>query len=104
MLGTLIVVCGRCGCDPGEMLEALDAREAGFLVACTSDSPRAIPAPEVAAAADALGIVAESVPDVGEAVCAASPSALAGPDDLSSSPAPLRRGPRPRPAPPEVDA
>ena len=81
MLGTLIVVCGLLrGRDPGDMLEALDAREAGFLVACTPDSPRAIPAPEVAAAADALGIVAESVPDVGEAVRRAL--ALAGPDDL----------------------
>ena len=39
------------------MLEALGATEAGFIVACTPDSPRAIPAPELAAAAESLGIV-----------------------------------------------
>ena len=62
--GSLIMVVGMLGGrDPAEMLEALDASDAGFLVACTPDSPRAIPAPEIAAAADGLGVVAESVLD-----------------------------------------
>jgi dihydrofolate synthase/folylpolyglutamate synthase len=79
--GTVIVVAGFLrGRDPAEMLEALGAVEAGFLVACTPDSPRAIPAPEVAAAATGLGISAESVPSVQEAVHRAM--AVAGADDL----------------------
>ncbi|MCB1040759.1 MAG: bifunctional folylpolyglutamate synthase/dihydrofolate synthase [Acidimicrobiales bacterium] len=79
--GTLIYVTGFLGGrDPREMLEALGAGDAGFLVACTPESPRAIPAPEVAAAADALGIVAEAVPNVADAVERAL--ALAGADDF----------------------
>lgn len=79
--GTVIYVCGFLqGRDPAEMLEALGARDAGFLIACTPDSPRAIPAPEVASAADGLGIVAEAISDVSDAVQRAL--ALAGPDDL----------------------
>jgi len=79
--GTLIVVAGFLqGRDPAEMLDALGATEAGFLVACTPDSPRALPAPEVAAAAEKLGIVAEAVSAVPEAVQRAL--ALAGADDL----------------------
>lgn len=81
LLGSLVVVAGFLnGREPAEMLEALGAAEAGFLIACTPDSPRAIPAPVVAAAADSLGIVAESVPDVENALARAL--ALAGPDDL----------------------
>ena len=56
------------GRDPAEMLEALGATEAGFVVACTPPSPRAIPASEVAAAAERLGIAAEAVGDVSSAV------------------------------------
>lgn len=79
--GTVIVVAGFLqGRDPAEMLEALGAVEAGFLVACAPDSPRAIPAPQVAAAAEGLGIVAEAVTSVDEAVHRAL--AVAGPDDL----------------------
>jgi dihydrofolate synthase/folylpolyglutamate synthase len=79
--GTIIVVVGLLGGrDVTEMLEALGATDAGFLIACTPDSPRAIPAPEVAAAATELGIVAESVPSVEDAVERAR--ALATVDDL----------------------
>lgn len=79
--GTIIVVAGFLGGrDPVEMLEALGATEAGFLIACTPDSPRAIPAPEVAAAASSLGIVAEAVTSVEQAVQRAR--GLASPDDL----------------------
>ncbi|MFN8019032.1 MAG: cyanophycin synthetase, partial [Acidimicrobiales bacterium] len=81
LLGSLIVVAGFLeGRDPAEMLEALGAREAGFLVACAPDSPRAIPAPVVAAAAEGLGIVAESVASVADALDRAL--GLANADDL----------------------
>ena len=68
------------GRDPLEMLTAMGAAEAGLLVACTPDSPRAIPAPVVAAAADSLGVVAEAVGSVEDAVRRAM--AVASPDDL----------------------
>ena len=81
LTGSVIVVAGFLdGRDPEEMLEALGATEAGFLVACTPDSPRAIPAPEVAAAAERLGIVAEAVTAPVDAVERAR--SLATPDDL----------------------
>jgi dihydrofolate synthase/folylpolyglutamate synthase len=79
--GTIVMVVGFLqGRDPVEMLEALGARDAGFVIACTPDSPRAIPAPEVAAAADSLGIVCEAVSSVPDAVGRAL--GLAGTDDL----------------------
>jgi dihydrofolate synthase/folylpolyglutamate synthase len=81
LLGTLVVVAGFLeGRDPAEMLTALGAADAGFLIACTPDSPRAMPGPVVAAAAEGLGVVAEAVPTVADAVARAL--ALAGPDDL----------------------
>jgi dihydrofolate synthase/folylpolyglutamate synthase len=81
LTGALILVAGFLqGRDPREMLEALGAAEAAMVVACTPDSPRAIPAPEVAAAADSLGIPAEAVRATPDAVARAM--ALAGPDDL----------------------
>jgi len=81
LTGSLIIVIGLLsGRDPSEMLEALGAQEAGYLVACTPASPRAIPAPEVAAAADKLGIVGEAVSSVPEALDRAR--AMATPDDL----------------------
>lgn len=81
LAGTLVVVVGMlAGREPAELLEALGAVDAGFLVACTPDSPRAIPAPQVAAAADSLGIAAEAVPSVEDALGRAL--AVAGPDDF----------------------
>lgn len=81
LAGTVVMVVGfLSGRDPVEMLAALGATDAGLLIACTPDSPRAIAAPVVAAAADSLGIVAESVPSVDDAVRRAL--AVAGPDDL----------------------
>jgi dihydrofolate synthase/folylpolyglutamate synthase len=69
LLGTLVIVVGLLeGRDPAEMLDALGARDAGFLVACTADSPRAVPAPVIAAAASSLGIVAEAVSSVDDAL------------------------------------
>jgi dihydrofolate synthase/folylpolyglutamate synthase len=79
--GTLIIVVGFLdGRDAAELLDALGARDAGFVIACTPDSPRAIPAPEVAAAASGLGIVAESVSSTEEALARAL--GLAGHDDF----------------------
>ena len=79
--GTIVFVVGFLeGRDPLEMLEALNASDAGVLVACTPGSPRAMPAQKVVAAADRLGIVAESAPSVDDAVRRAM--ALAGADDL----------------------
>jgi hypothetical protein len=81
--GALVLVVGMLeGRDPTAVLEALRATEAGFLVACTPPSPRAIPAAQVAAAADSLGIVAEAVPDVHDAVRRALAFAS---DDLASA-------------------
>lgn len=54
--------------DPTSILEALDAANAYLVVACTPDSPRAVPAAQIAAAAAELGVTAEVVPDVGRAV------------------------------------
>jgi dihydrofolate synthase/folylpolyglutamate synthase len=79
--GSLLLVVGMLsGRDPAEMLAALGAADAGFCVACSPPSPRAIPAAEVAAAADRMGIVAESVPDVTDAIRRAL--AVAAPEDL----------------------
>ena len=66
--------------DPIELLDALEARSARGVVACAADSPRALPAPAVAAAARGLGVEAEVAGSVPEAVARAL--ALAGPDDL----------------------
>lgn len=81
LFGSIIVVVGFLdGRDPKEMLEAVGAVDAGLLVACTPDSPRAIPAPQVAASATEIGITAESVPSVEDALARAR--SVAGPDDL----------------------
>jgi dihydrofolate synthase/folylpolyglutamate synthase len=63
--GSLVLVVGMlAGRDPAEMLQAMGAADAGYVIACTPPSPRAIPAADVAAAADRLGVIAEAVPDV----------------------------------------
>lgn len=81
LFGSIIVVVGFLGGrDPSAMLEALGAADAGMLIACTPDSPRAIPAPEVAAAATELGVIAESVPLIEDALARAR--SLASVDDL----------------------
>jgi dihydrofolate synthase/folylpolyglutamate synthase len=58
--GRILVVGMLAGRDPVEMLEALDAREARLVLACVPPSPRALPADEVARAAESLGIEAEA--------------------------------------------
>jgi dihydrofolate synthase / folylpolyglutamate synthase len=54
--------------EPTAMLRALGADEAGLVICCTPPSPRAVPAVEVQAAADALGVRTMLVPDV-KAAC-----------------------------------
>jgi dihydrofolate synthase/folylpolyglutamate synthase len=61
------------------MMKALGVKHARLVVACAVDWPRAMPAPEVAAAARQLGAEVEIVPVVAEAVARAL--AVAGPDD-----------------------
>lgn len=79
--GSVIMVVGFLkGRDPADMLDALGAVDAGLVVACTPDSPRAITAPEVAGSADAMGIAVESISSVDDAVNRAL--AVASVDDL----------------------
>lgn len=81
LAGSLIMVVGMLeGRDATEMLRALGAAEAAFVIACTPPSNRAQHSAAVAAAADGLGIVAEAVADVGDALRRAM--ALASSDDL----------------------
>ena len=67
--GKRILVVGFLnGRDPGDMLGALQADTADLVVCCTPDSPRAMPASEVAVAATALGCdEVVVVPNVGKA-------------------------------------
>ena len=76
-----IMVVGMLrGKDPGEMLAALGAPKARRVITCPPPSPRAHPADVVAKAAILLGVEAEPVASVAEAVDRAR--ALASEDDL----------------------
>jgi dihydrofolate synthase/folylpolyglutamate synthase len=78
--GRRILVVGFLdGRDHDALLEALDARRADVVVACTPDSPRALPAERLADITESLGIPTTIVPDVAEAVDQAR--TIAGPDD-----------------------
>ena len=74
----VLVVGMNQGRDPTEMLQALNARAARLVVTCPPPSPRALPAGAVAAAAEALGIPAQAVDTVSEAVDAALADATEG--------------------------
>jgi len=76
----VLVVGMNRGRDPHEMLMALNARAARLVIACPPPSPRAIPAVEVAAAAQSLGVAAWAVDTVPEGVDLAL--ADAGEDEL----------------------
>jgi dihydrofolate synthase/folylpolyglutamate synthase len=71
----ILVVGMLKGKDPKEMLEALGATKATLVVACEPPSPRAQPAEEVANAARELGVRAEVVEEVSEAIEAAKSKA-----------------------------
>jgi dihydrofolate synthase/folylpolyglutamate synthase len=76
----ILVVGFLQGKDPAEMLAALGAGGARALVACPAPSPRTLPPEEVAAAARAIGIDAETAGSVPEALARAL--AIGSPDDL----------------------
>lgn len=64
----LLVLGMLAGRDVTAMLEAFEVAAADLVVVCTPDSPRAVPAEQVGAAARALGTEVEVVPDVVDAV------------------------------------
>ena len=67
--GRRVLVVGMLGGrDPVQMLESLDVRRADLVIACTPDSPRAMPGAEVAAVSRALGVMTEHIDDVATAV------------------------------------
>jgi dihydrofolate synthase / folylpolyglutamate synthase len=67
--GKVVLVVGvLAGRDVERFLDALGARSADLVIACTPPSPRARPASEVAAAARALGAPVEVVTDIGDAI------------------------------------
>ena len=78
--GKVLVVGLLQGKDPGEMLDALEARGARVVVACPAPSPRSLPPADVARAARALGLDAEAAGSVPEALARAL--AVASQDDL----------------------
>ena len=79
--GQLIYVVGLLGGrDPAQVLEALGVRQANLLIAVEPDSPRALPATEVAAAATGLGVATEVIVDLGDAIARAR--AIASEDDV----------------------
>jgi len=66
--GTRIAVVGMLERNADEVLAAFDIASFDVVIACTPDSGRAIPAPDLAASARALGASAEVVPTVADAV------------------------------------
>jgi dihydrofolate synthase/folylpolyglutamate synthase len=67
--GSRIMVVGMLrGKDPGEMLQALGAAKARYVVTCPPPSPRAQPADVVAKAAMLLGVEAEPTASVADAL------------------------------------
>jgi dihydrofolate synthase/folylpolyglutamate synthase len=80
-LGSWVLVVGMLqGKDPAEILTALDAGSFDAVICCRPSWPRALPAEQVAAAAAALGVAAEVVPDPTEALARAL--AVTGGEDL----------------------
>lgn len=76
----LLVVGMSQGRDPVEMLEVLAEGEVALVVACAADYPRAMPAAEVAEAAEEVGVEVVVAKDVGDALDKAGEAA--GTDDL----------------------
>jgi dihydrofolate synthase/folylpolyglutamate synthase len=81
MAGRRIMVVGLLGGrDPREMLEAFELAQADLVLCCTPDSPRAVPAAELAVVAGEMGLDAEVVADPAEAIDRAR--AMAEEEDL----------------------
>jgi dihydrofolate synthase/folylpolyglutamate synthase len=53
------------------MLEQFGARSVDLVIACTPDSPRAVPAADIATVCRAMGVLTETVDDVATAVARA---------------------------------
>lgn len=68
------------GKDPVRILEALGAKSAALVVACPAPSPRTMPAEDIVAAAQSLGVKADLATDVNTAIEIAKEAA--GPDGL----------------------
>jgi dihydrofolate synthase/folylpolyglutamate synthase len=67
--GRRVLVVGMLGGrDVVEMFEQLGARSADLVIACTPESPRAIPAADLATVCRAMGVLTETIDDVGSAV------------------------------------
>jgi dihydrofolate synthase / folylpolyglutamate synthase len=72
VLGERRLVLGvLAGRDPGEVLDHLDAAGAAGVICCTPDSPRALPADDLARVVADRGATPLVVPDVGAALQAA---------------------------------
>jgi dihydrofolate synthase/folylpolyglutamate synthase len=70
--GRLIYVVGMLGGrDAAQVLDALGVRRADLLITVTPDSPRAVPAAELADAAAPLGVATEAIADLGDAIARA---------------------------------
>jgi dihydrofolate synthase/folylpolyglutamate synthase len=81
IVGRLIYIVGVLGGrDIEQLLDAMGARQAHLLIACTPPSPRAVPAADVVSVASSMGIAAEAVPDIAEAIARAR--AITDPDDV----------------------
>ena len=65
---THLVIGVLAGRDPAELLDILDAEDAATVVCCTPDSPRALPAAELAALVSRAGGRAVVVDDIGDAL------------------------------------
>jgi dihydrofolate synthase/folylpolyglutamate synthase len=79
--GRLIYIVGVLGGrDIEQLLDAMGARQAHLLIACTPPSPRAVPAAAVVSVAASMGIPAEAVPDIADAITRAR--AVTDPDDV----------------------
>jgi dihydrofolate synthase / folylpolyglutamate synthase len=68
---TYLVIGVLDGREPAELLETLDAASAALVICCASDSPRALPADDLAAIVRAQGGDAVTAPTVGAAVARA---------------------------------
>ena len=77
---TIAVIGMLQGRDPSAMLEALRPAGVSTVVACTAPSPRALPAPQIAEAARALGLQALAADTVVDALNLARVAALADGD------------------------
>ncbi len=104
--GRRILVVGLlAGRDIEAMLDALGAAQTDLIIACRPDSPRAVPADEVAAVAAKMDVDSDAVDDVGHAIDAALAAATARTPSSwpGRSTSPARRAPICSPCPAEPE-